>query len=218
MPDRREGLPPTSTLSTKLEEDFIAPLTAIRGALEILRDYPDLSDTERQRFLNVALSGCARLEQGVADLGTSVYAAGRQENASSDAGREAVPSRTEPIPSGGPFTDRIRLHEDSNLVEVDFGGYVFPNTRTVNEFYDALDAIIEPTGRRWYFLVNYQDCSVWPEAWVAFAHRGKKANHAYSLGTARYAGTAADGAEPGADIFESRELALAHIESLQASH
>ena len=41
------GAPGAAALSTILEEDFIAPLTAVRGALEILRDRPDLEPSFR---------------------------------------------------------------------------------------------------------------------------------------------------------------------------
>ena len=40
----------TEALGTKLEQDFVAPLTAVRGALELLRDFPDMSELERERF------------------------------------------------------------------------------------------------------------------------------------------------------------------------
>jgi hypothetical protein len=36
----------TLTLSTKVEEEFVSPLTAIRGALEILRDFPALEQVQ----------------------------------------------------------------------------------------------------------------------------------------------------------------------------
>ena len=67
----------TQTLNTKVEDAFISPLTAIRGALEILRDFPDMTDAERDGFLNAALDECARLESGIDHLSASVYATER---------------------------------------------------------------------------------------------------------------------------------------------
>ncbi|HUS97157.1 MAG TPA: hypothetical protein VMX97_10490, partial [Hyphomicrobiaceae bacterium] len=45
---------------------------------------------------------------------------------------------------------------------------------------------LEGHGKKWYFLVNYADCVIMPDAWLAFASRGKKANIAYSLGSVRF--------------------------------
>ena len=58
----------TLALNTKLEKDFVAPLTAVRGALEILRDFPDLDARERQQFVETALESCSRLTVGINDL------------------------------------------------------------------------------------------------------------------------------------------------------
>ena len=70
----------------------------------------------------------------------------------------------------------FREQMDSAMVEVDFGDFVFSSSKIVNDFYDRLDRLIESTGERWYIVVNYHHCRTWPEAWVAFAHRGKKVN------------------------------------------
>lgn len=156
----------TSTLSTKLEEDFIGPLTAIRGALEILRDYPDLADDERTRFVTSALAECARIERGITDLGAAVYGASRQEPAARE--------------------DRITLDEEAEIAELDFAGLDFDSAGTVNRVFDAIEARVTQTRRRWWFLVNYTGCHVFPEAWIAFAHRGKKVRVEYGYGTIRY--------------------------------
>ena len=58
MSEDRSKPQTTLALSTKVEEDFVAPLTSLRGSLEILRDIPDLSEEERRRFLETALRGC----------------------------------------------------------------------------------------------------------------------------------------------------------------
>ena len=89
----------------------------------------------------------------------------------------------------------------------------------VNDFYDVAYQLIESTGKRWYFIVNYHQCRIWPEAWVAFAHRGKKVNVSYSLGTVRYfdASAADDDLtllnDP--ELLPSRDAALAEVETLR---
>lgn len=182
MPDRSDdGAHPTPSLvalSTKLEEDFVAPLTAVRGALEILRDHPDLAEADRRRFVEAALRGCARLGAGVEHLAATVY----------QAGRAALADRTPPAVSDvSAYAARIRLDRVAGIAEIDLSDVRFSDSATVNAFYDVVDALVERSGRRWYFLVDYKGCNVWPEAWVAFAHRGKKVHIGYSLGTVRFA-------------------------------
>lgn len=216
MPKHRPSPPSTLALSTKVEEDFVSPLTSLRGALEILRDVPDLSQDERDRFLTTALRGCARLEQSVQDLAKTVYAAGQQAE-----------------PSAGPSDDRYRTYasrvhvlDDMDMIEINFSGFAFSSSKIVNEFYDVIEQIIDDSGRDWYFVVNYGDCNIWPEAWVAFAHRGKRINVTHSLGTVRYASR--DEAEDGSqtdfrsdsydpNLFESREAAVAKIEEMKSA-
>ncbi len=202
----------TLALNTTLENEFVTPLTSVRGALEILRDFPDLSTQERAQFLEMALTGCARLERGIEMLASSVYA-------------EATDTRTIPVDSdaadeSNPYRARIHFLPDFDTVDVDFSDFIFRDSHTVNEFYDELDHLIEQSGRKWYIAVNYRMCRIWPDAWVAFAHRGKKVTVSYSLGTFRYiepngdddAGTQADD-----DMFASREEALARIAEIKAA-
>lgn len=56
------------TRDTSLEDDFVTPLTTIRGLLEILRDCPDLPTAQRQHFIDMALADCARLDRGIERL------------------------------------------------------------------------------------------------------------------------------------------------------
>ncbi len=205
---------PTLALSTKVEEDFVAPLAAMRGALEILRDFPNLGEDERLRFVETALRGCARLEKGVEELARTVYAAGQQTLS------PAPEESTRTIDTAG-YAERIRFLDDREIVEIDFAELVFSSSQIVNDFYDVVETLIHRTGLRWYFLVNYGGCSVWPEAWVAFAHRGKRVNVAYSLGTARY-DEAGGGREASSnfdpDMFPSREAALARIAQMKSAN
>jgi hypothetical protein len=209
MPEDRPPAFSTLTLNTKVEEDFVSPLTSLRGALEILRDFPDLSTDERDRFLNTALSGCARLEQSVQDLARSVYAAGQQAEPVLSAGLTSDEYRA--------YADRVDVLEEMNIIELDFSYFEFSSSRIVNDFYDVIEWIVDQTGHDWYFVVNFKDCSVWPEAWIAFAHRGKRINVSHALGTVRYASR--EGAEGGHDpnLLDSRDAAFAEIEKMKSA-
>lgn len=214
-PENRSDKQSTLALNTKLEEEFVSPLTSMRGALEILRDFPDLSEGERTKFIETALQGCARLERGVEELASAVYGAGQQAQASPAV--ELLPAELRE------YANRIQMLKDAETIEVDFSNFEFSSAKVVNDFYDVIDETVETTGRTWYFLVNYRDCRVWPEAWVAFAHRGKKVNVNYSLGTVRYVEQETTDGSKGLresdrldpDMFNSREEAVARIQEMR---
>ena len=200
------GRKSTVALSTKVEEDFIQPLAAVRSSLEILRDYADLTDAERQRFVGAALRGCMRLEQGIGELSHSVYAAGSRD--------EETTQRAAPVtPPPTPYADRITIDEARGLIDVDFSGFEFRDAVTVNAFYDAIEDVVRATGRNWYFTVNFADVHVWPEAWIAFAHRGKKINATCSEATVRYGQNGATTSD--LDHVASREDAFARVAELR---
>jgi hypothetical protein len=203
----------TLALNTTLEREFVSPLTSIRGVLEILRDYPDMPGEQRERFLANALEDCARLELGVEQLASTVYSAGVRQDL-----EEPQP----PIEGGdSEYADRIRFHPDSQIIDVDFSDLEFSSSKLVNDFYNLLDRMIENSGQRWYIAVNYHNCSVWPEAWVAFAHRGKKVNVSYSLGTVRYYDASKPDAESchpyDPELLDSQAAALARIEEMRSA-
>lgn len=201
MTDETQGQPETLALSTTLEENFVSPLTAVRGVLEILRDFPDLEADKRTHFVERALNECARLESGVRQLARTVYAGARPEEE----------PKTEPG-----LSDRLIIDEAIDLMELDFSNLEFSSSDLVNEFFDLVDRAVIASQRRWYFLVNYSNCHVWPEAWITFAHRGKKVNVNYALGTVRYAeGDAAAQSTVGQHAEPSREAALARIEEMR---
>lgn len=214
----KTGSDATLALDTKVEKEFVAPLTALRANLEILRDFEDLDQEERQRFLETAILACTRLEKAVEELGTAVYSAGRQ----SDSQRTDSTPAPATMPAGeNRYDDRIKFLEDIDAIEIDFSDFEFSSSDIVNDFYDVVEERIKASGRKWYFLVNYRDCSIWPEAWVAFAHRGKKVNVLHSLGTVRYVESEpsddqaeADSFDP--DMFTSRAAALAALEEKAA--
>ncbi len=211
MPKVASNTQLTLALNTMLEHEFVSPLTSIRGTLEIMRDFDDLSDEERSRFLKNALQDCARLEQGVEQLASTVYATANHE--------QSDQPQKKHDDSGSVYDQRIQFFEELQIIEVDFSDFVFSSSKIVNDFHDRLDQLIESTGERWYIVVNYHHCSIWPEAWVAFAHRGKKINVSYSLGTVRYFNASAvDHDSPllsDPDLHTSRDEAFAHIEQLR---
>ncbi|MCA8867436.1 MAG: hypothetical protein KDA67_02185 [Rhodobacteraceae bacterium] len=98
-------------------------------------------------------------------------------------------SMDELVPSFSPdeIARRLTFHTDENIMEVDFSNLTFQHSRDVNDVYDHLENRIGETGRKWYFLVNYNNCRINPEAWIAYARRGKKLNIESGLGSVRYA-------------------------------
>jgi hypothetical protein len=178
MPAAQTQESATLALSTTLEKDFISPITAVRGALEILRDHADLTEEERLRFVNSALAGCARLEYGISHLSESVYAASKRQKEQEEKDKDWR-ARIH-------FLDKLGDELGLDLVEVDFSNVVFSDTETVTAFHDVIDRTLEATGKRWFIIVNFKDCKVWPEAWVAFAHRGKQTAIQRSSGVVRF--------------------------------
>ena len=196
-----DGEDQTRTLNTKVEDAFISPLTAIRGALEILRDFPDLTEAERTEFVATALTECARLETGIEHLSASVYAPER-----------LAPDDDEAVQPAGEFADRIRFTPEGDVIELDFAGFVFDSNELVNAFFDEVDAAVNRTGTKWYFIVNNTDCRIWPEAWVAFAHRSKKVSVNFALGMVRFDALNGE-SDPGLET--SRDAALAKVIELR---
>ena len=65
------GKPQTTNLDMSFEEiehELKTPLASIRSVSEIMRDYPDITEEERQRFLNVLLTENERLARTVERL------------------------------------------------------------------------------------------------------------------------------------------------------
>ncbi len=124
------------------------------------------------------------------------------------------------------FVRRIRFDADRAIMEVDFSHFTFHHGRDVNDFYDHIEDRIRATDRRWFFLVDLNGCQILPAAWVQYAYRGKRLNHAASLGTARYAAGSeteedirlraeSQGFRP--NIRNTRDEALALIEEMRTA-
>ncbi len=102
----------------------------------------------------------------------------------------------EPTYTSDDFAARVAFDEDARIMEVDLSGLKLHHSRDVDDLIDHLQARIQATGRRWYFLINYNNCHIDPAAWVQWAKRGKELNIGGSLGTVRYEA----GSETEADI------------------
>jgi len=81
---------------------------------------------------------------------------------------------------------RLSFLPGDDIMDVDFSNVTFAHSGDVHAFYDHLEQQAAATGRKWFFLVNYENCQIFPAAWVAFAARGKRLNLAFSLGSVRY--------------------------------
>ncbi len=82
---------------------------------------------------------------------------------------------------------RVTFHADEDIMEIDLTNVALEHSRDVHDLYDVLDEMIEATGRKWYFLINYENTKIFSCAWVEYAARGKKLNEAGSLGSVRFA-------------------------------
>ncbi len=101
-----------------------------------------------------------------------------------------------PTYSKAEIEDRLTFLDALQIMEVNFSNFTFQHPGDVNTFYDTCEELIAKRGGKWYFLVNYNNCKIFPEAWVCYAKRGKALNVASSLGSVRFAA----GAEAEKDI------------------
>lgn len=122
------------------------------------------------------------------------------------------------------FTRRVTLHEDIEVMEADFSRFHFRTAGDVHDFYDHLDHVMRTSGRRWFFLVNYEGARIDAEVWSAYAARGKKLNKDFSRGSVRYDASPQTAAEIRAraeteafdpNLCASRADALARIAALK---
>ena len=82
---------------------------------------------------------------------------------------------------------RITFHDDLQVMEVDFSGFNFDSSATVNAFYDRIEDRIAKTGEElWFFLVNLCDTRIDQSAWFAYSRRGRALNMAHSMGSVRF--------------------------------
>lgn len=123
------------------------------------------------------------------------------------------------------FARRISFDLDKVIMEADFSHMTFHHSRDVDDMYDFIEARIREYDRKFFFLVNLNGCAIMPEAWVRYAHRGKRLNEAASLGSVRFAAGSetekdirmrAESQHFRPNIRNTREEALALIEEMRA--
>ncbi|MEM8773736.1 MAG: hypothetical protein AAGF53_01805 [Pseudomonadota bacterium] len=131
---------------------------------------------------------------------------------------------TKPTFSKEEIDKRIVFHTDEEIMEVSFEDLKLGHSIDVNLFYDRIEERIAETGHDlWFFLVNYCNTRIEPEAWFAFSRRGKALNLAHSMGSVRF--DASDvtlrqiesaGSRENFDpnLFYDRKSALAHLKTL----
>jgi hypothetical protein len=81
----------------------------------------------------------------------------------------------------------IEFKPDEEIMYVNFSNMSFEHSRDVDDVYDFIEDQIGQTGRKWYFVINYEGTRIQSPAWVQYAARGKKLNQESSLGSVRYA-------------------------------
>ncbi|MEG3617867.1 hypothetical protein V5T82_05310 [Magnetovibrio sp. PR-2] len=123
------------------------------------------------------------------------------------------------------LSERIGFYPDLQVMEIDLSELMFSDSSEVNHLYDAIETRVDKSNQKWLFLINYKNCTILPDAWIAFAHRGKKLNLTYSLGTVRYAipdRTSSEILEKSKEenfdpnMFDSREEALEALAKMRA--
>ncbi|MGI9364056.1 MAG: hypothetical protein ACR2O8_02650 [Rhizobiaceae bacterium] len=123
------------------------------------------------------------------------------------------------------FSSRLKFDTEKNVMEVDFSELIFRVPNQVHRVYDEIEEQLTQSGKKWFFLVNYRDCKIMSEAWIAFAHRGKMVNLSHSLGSVRFSAEGETGDEIlersreenfDPNLFDSREAAIDHLMELRA--
>ncbi len=122
--------------------------------------------------------------------------------------------------------ERIVFHDALQVMEVDFSGLHFRDSRAVNTVYDRLEERIAASGEElWFFLVNLNGLRIDPAAWTAYSRRGRALNLAHSMGSVRF-----DASEETArqieraarteafdpNLLRTREAALARIREMSS--
>lgn len=116
--------------------------------------------------------------------------ASRDEALDSIRGR---PSRRRTRPAHTPsfhradFLGRIQLDAASGIAEIDFSEMSFEHSRDVNDVFGWIEEVVRPTGRKWYFLYNYEGTRIQSPAWLQYSIRAEALRDRYSLGSVRFA-------------------------------
>lgn len=120
--------------------------------------------------------------------------------------------------------ERIVFHDGYEIMEVTFENLTLARSIDVNLFYDRIEQRIAETGHTlWFFLVNYCNARIEPDAWFAFSRRGKELNLAHSMGSVRFDASEVTlrqiknaGSRENFDpnLFYAREEAIEHLKNL----
>ncbi|MEL6914923.1 MAG: hypothetical protein AAFP13_10505 [Pseudomonadota bacterium] len=94
------------------------------------------------------------------------------------------------------FTKRFVFRPKEHRLDIDFSYVDMEHSRDVHDIYNWLEHAIRATGRKWWFLIDYNHFRIQSGAWVAYDQRKTACEAAFSLGTVRYA----PGAETETDI------------------
>jgi len=80
---------------------------------------------------------------------------------------------------------RVKFHDSSEIMEVDFSDLIFNDSADVILVYGTVEQMVQQTQKKWFFMVNYKNTKIFPDAWFQYARSGNLLNSEYSLGTVR---------------------------------
>ena len=69
------------------------------------------------------------------------------------------------------LSERIGFYPDLQVMEIDLSELMLSDASEVNHLYDAIETRVDKTNQKWFFLINYKNCTILPDAWIAFAAR-----------------------------------------------
>lgn len=124
------------------------------------------------------------------------------------------------------LNNHISVHDAWECLECKLSSFSFDNPQTPHHYFDWMEAYLRETNHeKWFFLIDYTDCTIHHRAWNNFWLRARRFNYAHSQGSARFDTSAklrtsieafAGASDFLADVFQSRSQALAHIQGLHS--
>jgi len=122
------------------------------------------------------------------------------------------------------YATRIDFDHGQSVLFLDLRDMSILTPRQADIFYDTLETAIGKTGCNWYVVSNYQGCEIGPGAAPQFGFRRNVFNETYSLGSVRFAASAAfdrmllgNSKDPRYDgnVCVTRDEALARVDELK---
>ena len=80
---------------------------------------------------------------------------------------------------------RVHFDEERHIMEVDFKDLVFETSADIKSVYGSIEKLLDDRQKKWFFVVNYQNTKINPDAWFQHAVSGGRLNERFSLGTVR---------------------------------